>query len=86
MKSFIAVLVATALVCTAALPASAMPVDKLPRPVAHIEPAGPTARAADDGTPAIVYALIGCGAALAFGAGGYLGARSVTRRLSPRAS
>jgi hypothetical protein len=53
MKSFIAVLVAAALVCTAALPASAMPVDKLPRPVAHIEPAGPTARAADDGTPAI---------------------------------
>jgi hypothetical protein len=40
----------------------------------------------DDGTPVYVYVLIGCGAALALGAGGFMGARSVTRRLSPRAS
>jgi hypothetical protein len=36
--------------------------------------------------PAFVYVLIGGGAVLAFGAGGYLGARSVGRRLDARTS
>ena len=86
MKSFIALLVAAALAVAVAVPASARPADNGPRPVAQVERATPTAPAGDDGTPAYVYALIGCGAALALGAGGFMGARSVTRRPSPRAS
>ena len=84
MKSFITLLVAAALAVALAVPASAQPTDNGPRPVAPIERATPTAPAGDDGTPAYVYALIGCGAALALGAGGFVGARSVTRRASPR--
>ena len=86
MKSFITLLVAAALACAVAVPASAQPADNGPRPGAHVERAAPTAPAGDDGTPAYVYALIGCGAAVSLGAGRFMGARSVTRRLSPRAS
>jgi hypothetical protein len=84
MKSFITLLVAAALAVAVAVPASARPADNGPRPVAHIQRFTPTAPAGEDGTPAYVYALIGCGAALALGAGGFVGARSVTRRASPR--
>jgi hypothetical protein len=86
MRSFIAVLVAAALVCAVAVPALAQPADNGPRPVAQVERATPRAPAGDDGTPAYVYALVGAGAALSLGAGGFIGARSVTRRPSPRAS
>jgi hypothetical protein len=86
MKSFIALLVAAALACAVAIPASAQPTDNGPRPVAHVRHTAPAAPAADDGTPAYIYVLIGCGAALALGAGSFMGARSVTRRLNPRAS
>ena len=85
MKSFITLLVAAALACAIAVPASAQPTDNGPRPVAHVERATPTAPAGDDGTPAYVYALIAA-AALSLGAGGFIGARSITRRPSPRAS
>jgi hypothetical protein len=84
MKSYITLLVAAALACAVAIPASAQPADNAPRPIAHVERATPTAPAGDDGTPAYVYALIGCGAALSLG--GFIGARSVTRRPSARAS
>jgi poly(3-hydroxybutyrate) depolymerase len=86
MKSFLAVLAAAALACAVAAPASAMPTDDGPRVVAHAHHAPAIAPASDDGTPALVFVLIGCGAAAALGAGGYMGARSVTRRMSPRAS
>jgi hypothetical protein len=86
MKSFITLLVAVAVACAVAVPASAQPADNGPGPVAHVEHATPTAPAGDDGTPAYVYALLVGGAALALGAGGFMGARSVTRRPSPRAS
>jgi hypothetical protein len=86
MRSFITLLVAAALICAVAVPASAQPADNGPRPVAQVERATPTAPAGDDGTPAYVYALMGCGAALALGAGGFVVARSVARRPSPRAS
>jgi hypothetical protein len=86
MKSFISLLVALAVACVLAVPASAMPTDNGPQPVAHVRHAAPMAPASDDGTPAFVYVLIGCGAAAALGAGGFMGARSVTRRLTPRAS
>ena len=86
MKCFISLLVATALACAVAVPASAQPADNGPRPVAHVERATPAAPAGDDGTPAYVYALMGCGGAVALGAGAFMVARSVTRRPSPRAS
>ena len=86
MRSFTALLVAAALACVAAVPASAMPIDNGPAPATHARHATPAAPAGDDGTPAYVYVLIGCGAALSLGVGGFLGARSMTRRLSPRAS
>jgi hypothetical protein len=86
MKSFVTLLVAAALACAVAVPASAQPADNGPRPVAQVERATPTAPGGDDGTPAYVYALMGGGAALLLGAGGFMGARSLTRRLSPRAS
>jgi hypothetical protein len=87
MKSFISLLVALAVACAVAASASAMPTDNGPRPVPQARQAAPiTPPASDDGTSAFVYALIGCGAAAALAAGGYMGARSVTRRLSPRAS
>jgi hypothetical protein len=85
MKSFLSLLVALAVACVLAVPASAMPTDHGPQPVAHAQHATPIAPPGDDGTSAFVYVLIGCGAA-ALGAGGFLGARSVTRRVSPRAS
>jgi hypothetical protein len=80
MRSFVAVIVAVVLAAIAAIPAAAMPVDKGARPVAHAQHAAPVAPASDDGTPAFVYALIGGGALLAFGAGGYMGGRSVVAR------
>jgi poly(3-hydroxybutyrate) depolymerase len=86
MKSFLAVLAAAALACAVAAPALAMPTDDGPRVVAHVRHAAPVAPVGDDGTPALVFVLIGCGAAAALGAGGYMGARSVTRGMSPRAS
>lgn len=86
MKSFIALLVAAALACAVAVPASAQPADNAPRPVPQLRRSAPTAPLGNDGTPACVYVLIGCGAALSLGAGGFIGARSVTRRLTPRAS
>jgi hypothetical protein len=86
MKSFISLLVAAALACAVPVPASARPADNGPRPVARVERATPTAPTGDDGTPAYVYALIGCAAALSLGAGGFIGARSVTRRPNPRTS
>jgi hypothetical protein len=63
-----------------------MPTDDGRRVVAHVPHAAPVAPVGDDGTPALVFVLIGCGAAAALGAGGYMGARSVARRVSPRAS
>ena len=86
MKSFLAVLAAAALACAVAAPALAMPTDDGPRVVAHAHHATAIAPASDDGTSAFVYVLIGCGGAAALGTGGYMGARSVTRRPSPRAS
>jgi hypothetical protein len=86
MKSFISLLVAAALACAVAVPAWARPADNGPRPAVHVERATPTAPAGEDGTPAYVYALIGCGAALALAAGGFMGARSVTHGPAPRAS
>jgi hypothetical protein len=86
MRSLIALLAVAALACAIAVPASAMPTDHAPRAVAHVRDAAPVAPAGDDGTPAFVYVLVGCGAALSLGAGGFIGARSVTRRLSPRAN
>jgi hypothetical protein len=86
VKSFIALLIAAALACAVAVPASAQPADNGPRPVPHARHTAPATPIGDDGTPAYVYVLIGCGAALGLGAGGFIGARSVTRRLSPRAS
>ena len=86
MKSFVALLAVAALACAIAVPASAMRTDDGPRVVPHVRHAAPVAPVGDDGTPAYVIVLIGCGAALSLGAGGFLGARSVTRRLSPRAS
>jgi hypothetical protein len=86
MKSFIALVTVAAVACAIAVPASAMPTDAGPRAVAHVRHAAPVAPVGDDGTPAYVFVLIGCGAATALGAGGFLGARSATRRLSPRAS
>jgi hypothetical protein len=86
VKSFIALLVAAALACVVAVPASAQPTDNGPRPVPHVRHTVPATPAGDDGTPAYVYVLIGCGAALALGAGGFIGTWSVTRRPSPRAS
>jgi hypothetical protein len=87
MKSFLTLLVAVAVACVLAVPASAMPTDNGLRPVPPARHATAIAPpAGDDGASAFVYVLIGCGAAAALGAGGFLGARSVTRRLSPRAS
>jgi hypothetical protein len=86
MKSLLAVLAAAALACAVAPPALAMPTDDGPRVVAHVPHAAPAAPVGDDGTSAFVYVLIGCGGAAALGAGGFLGARSVTRRMTPRAS
>lgn len=86
MKSFLAVLAAAVVACAVAAPALAMPTDHGPRVVAHVRHVAPVAPVGDDGTPALVFVLVGCGAAAALGAGGYMGARSVTRRLSPRAS
>jgi hypothetical protein len=86
MKSFLSLLVTLAVACVLAVPASAMPTDNDPQPVVHVQRVTPTAPPSDDGTSAFVYVLIGCGAAAALGAGGFLGARSVTRRVSPRAS
>jgi poly(3-hydroxybutyrate) depolymerase len=86
MKSFLAVWAAAVLACAVAAPALAMPTDDGPRVVAHVRHAAPVAPVGDDGAPALVFVLIGCGAAAALGAGGYMGARSVTRRMSPRAS
>jgi hypothetical protein len=86
MRSFTALLVAAALACVAAVPASALPIDNGPAPVTHARHAAPAAQVGDDGTPAYVYVLIGGAAAVSLGVGGFLGARSATRRLSPRAS
>jgi hypothetical protein len=86
MKSLIPLLVAVAVACIVAVPASAQPTDNGPTPVVHAHHATAIAPASDDGTPAFVYVLIGCGGVAALGAGGFLGARSVSRRLTPRAS
>jgi hypothetical protein len=82
MKSLISLAVVVALACIAAVPASAVPVDNLPRPVAHVGRATRTALASADATLTYVYVLIGWGAAVALGASGLTGARSVTRRPS----
>jgi hypothetical protein len=86
MKVLISLLVAAAVACIVAVPASAQPTDNGPRVVAHTHHATAIAPASDDGTPAFVYVLIGCGGVAALGAGGFLGARSATRHVSPRAS
>jgi hypothetical protein len=86
MKSFISLLVVVAVAGVVAVPASARLADNGPRPVAHFQHATTIAPASDDGTPAFVYVLIGCGGVAALGVGGLLGSRSVTRRPSPRAS
>jgi hypothetical protein len=86
MKSLISLLVAVAVACVVAVPASAQPTDNGPRVVAHARHATAIGPASDDGTSAFVYVLIGCGGVAALGTGGFLGARSATRRLSPRAS
>jgi hypothetical protein len=79
MRSFIALIVVV-VVAIAAGPASARPTDTGPRPVAHVQQAAPIAPTGGDGTPALVYVLIGGGALLAFGAGGYMGAHAVASR------
>jgi hypothetical protein len=86
MRSFTALLVAAALACIVAVPASARPADNGPSAITHARHATPAAPVGDDGTATWVYVLIGCGAALSLGAGGFLGARAVGRRLDPRAS
>jgi hypothetical protein len=86
MKSLFSLFVAVAVACAVAAPALAMPADNGPRVVAHVRQAAPVAPVGDDGTSAVVYVLVGCGGVAALGAGGFFGARSVTRRLSPRAS
>jgi hypothetical protein len=86
MRTLVSLVVAAVVACIVAIPASAQPTDNGPLPAAHAHRATVAAPAGDDGTPAYVYVLIGCGAALALGAGGFAGARSATRHLSPRAS
>jgi hypothetical protein len=82
MKSLIALL-AVVLTCAVAVPAGASPIQDAP---AHSRSAPVVVPAPDGDTAAIVYVLIGAGAALAFGAGGFMGARSVqTRRVRPTA-
>jgi hypothetical protein len=86
MRTLVSLFVAAAVVCIVAIPASARPADNGPLPAARAHHATVAAPAGADGTPAYVYVLIGCGAALALGIGGFAGARSATRHLSPRAS
>ena len=87
MKSFIAVVAAVVLVAAMAVPALAMPVDKGARPAASVKHVAPTPTASQGGTDTVAYVLIGVGAALAFGAGGYMGARSIgSRQGRPRTS
>jgi hypothetical protein len=86
MQPLLSLLVAVAVACVVALPASAQPTDNGPRVVSHPHHATVIAPASDDSTPAFVYVLIGFGGVAALGAGGFMGARSVTRRVSPRAS
>jgi len=86
MRTLVSLLVAAALACIVAIPASAQPTDNGPLPAAPVHHATVAAPTGDDGTPAYVYVLVGCGAALALGAGGFAGARSVTRHMTPHAS
>jgi hypothetical protein len=86
MKSLISFLAAVAIACVLAVPALAQPTDNGPRVVAHAHHATAIVPASDDGTSAFVYVLIGFGCVAVLGAGGFLGARSATRHLSPRAS
>jgi hypothetical protein len=86
MRTLVSLIVAAAVACIVAGPAAAVPTDNGPLPAAPTRHATVAAPTGDDGTPAYVYVLIGCGAALALGAGGFAGARSATRHLSPRAS
>jgi hypothetical protein len=82
MKSFIATVTAILALATIASPAFAMPADNGPAPVAPASSRPPAPPARADGTAAIVYVLIGVGAALALSAGGYVGARVTTARLA----
>jgi hypothetical protein len=86
MRTLISLIVVAAVACIVAIPASAQPTDNGPVPAAPAHHATAAVPTGDDGTPAYVYALIGCGAALALGAGGFAGARSAARHVSPRAS
>ena len=86
MRTLVSLIITAAVACIIAIPASAQPTDNGPLPTAHAHHATVAAPSADDGTPAYVYVLIGGGAALALGAGGFAGARSAARHVSPRAS
>jgi hypothetical protein len=86
MRSFLSLLVAVAVACVVAVPASAQPTDNGPRVVTHAHHATAIAPASDDGTPVFVYVLIGCAGVAALAGGGFLGARSVARRTSLPAS
>jgi hypothetical protein len=79
MKSFIATATAILALAMLAGPALAMPADNGPKTVAQAPRTESTPVAPDDGTATIVYVLIGVGAALSLGAGGFLGARAVTQ-------
>ena len=85
MTSLIALL-AVVLTCAVAVPAGASPIQDAPAAPPHSSSAPVIVPAPGDGTDAIVYVLIGAGAVVAFGAGGFMGARSVqTRRVRPSA-
>jgi hypothetical protein len=87
MKSFIAVVVAVVVVGAMAVPALAMPVDKGARPASSVKHVAPVPPSGQGGTDTVAFVLIGVGAALAFGAGGYMGARSIgARQVRPRTS
>jgi hypothetical protein len=86
MRTLVSLIVTAALACLVAGPAGAVPADNGPLPAAPTHHATVAAPTGGDGTPAYVYAVIGCGAALALGAGGFAGARSATRHMSPCAS
>ena len=80
MKSILAMLLTlVALACSAA-PASAMPADNGPPAARTTTLAGPAAPAPANDPGTAVYIIIGVGAALALGTGGYLGARAIHGR------
>jgi hypothetical protein len=74
MKSLIATVIAVIAPAAITAPALAMPADNGPKTVVQADRAQPLRVDADAGTAAIVYVLIGVGAAIVLGGAGYLAA------------